>query len=316
MNVPVPEILRQAASLQEKQRPVVACLVVGARGSTPQSAGALMIVDDTLATLGTIGGGCVEAEVRRRAHGLLSDGTSGVMQFKLDHDHGWDDGMICGGTLQIAIGPLPDAATLRGIADDIDARRATSLAVTAESDEGPVVYRLQLPPRERLYVAGVGHIGQAAARLAQRLEFEVTIFDDRSELLERYTPEGVASQPGDVAEQLAAAPVDDDTYCLIVTRGHRHDGQALAAVVGRGARYVGMIGSRRKVKVIFDELVAGGVSRESLDAVAAPVGVDIGAVSVEEIAISIAAQLVQERGARRSQTVTGPLPVTASASGG
>ncbi len=315
MNVPVPEILRQAASLQEKQRPVVACLVVGARGSTPQSAGALMIVDDTLATLGTIGGGCVEAEVRRRAHGLLSDGTSGVMQFKLDHDHGWDDGMICGGTLQIAIGPLPDAATLRGIADDIDARRATSLAVTAESDEGPVVYRLQLPPRERLYVAGVGHIGQAAARLAQRLEFEVTIFDDRSELLERYTPEGVASQPGDVAEQLAAAPVDDDTYCLIVTRGHRHDGQALAAVVGRGARYVGMIGSRRKVKVIFDELVAGGVSRESLDAVAAPVGVDIGAVSVEEIAISIAAQLVQERRARRSQTVTGPLPVSASASG-
>ncbi len=316
MNVPVPEILRHAASLQESQRPVVACLVVGARGSTPQSAGALMIVDDTLGTLGTIGGGCVEAEVRRRAHGLLSDGTSGVMRFKLDHDHGWDDGMICGGTLEIAIGPLPDAATLRGIADDVDARRETSLAVTAESDEGPVVYRLQLPPRERLYVAGVGHIGQAAARLAQRLEFEVTIFDDRSELLERYTPEGVASQPGDVAEQLAAAPMDDDTYCLIVTRGHRHDGQALAAVVGRGARYVGMIGSRRKVKVIFDELVAGGVSRESLDAVAAPVGVDIGAVSVEEIAISIAAQLVQQRGARRSQAVTGPLPVSASASGG
>jgi len=315
MNVPVPEILRQAASLQEKQRPVVACLVVGARGSTPQSAGALMIVDDTLATLGTIGGGCVEAEVRRRAHGLLSDGASGVMQFKLDHDHGWDDGMICGGTLQIAIGPLPDAATLRGIADDVDAREATSLAVTVDADEGPVVYRLQLPPRERLYVAGVGHIGQAAARLAQRLEFEVTIFDDRSELLERYTPDGVTPQSGDVAEQLAAAPIDGDTYCLVVTRGHRHDGQALAAVVGRGARYVGMIGSRRKVKLIFDELVAAGVSREDLDRVLAPVGVDIGAVSVEEIAISIAAQLVQQRGARRSQAVTGPLSVSASAGG-
>jgi len=315
MNVPVPEILRHAASLQEKQRPVVACLVVGARGSTPQSAGALMIVDDTLATLGTIGGGCVEAEVRRRAHGLLSDGTSGVMQFKLDHDHGWDDGMICGGTLQIAIGPLPDAATLRGIADDVDAREATSLAVTVDADEGPVVYRLQLPPRERLYVAGVGHIGQAAARLAQRLEFEVTIFDDRSELLERYTPDGVTPQSGDVAEQLAAAPIDGDTYCLVVTRGHRHDGQALAAVVGRGARYVGMIGSRRKVKLIFDELVAAGVSREDLDRVLAPVGVDIGAVSVEEIAISIAAQLVQQRGARRSQAVTGPLSVSASAGG-
>ena len=295
MNVPMPEILRHAATLQESQRRVVGCLVVGARGSTPQSAGALMIVDDTLGTLGTIGGGCVEAEVRRRAHGLLSDGTSGVMQFKLDHDHGWDDGMICGGTLDIAIGPLPDAAELRGIADDVDARRATSVAVTTDSDEGPVVYRLQLPPRERLYVAGVGHIGQAAARLARRLDFEVTIFDDRSELLERYTPDGVTSKPGDVAEQLAAAPVDDDTYCLIVTRGHRHDGQALAAVIGRGARYVGMIGSRRKVKVIFDDLEDAGVARETLDAVAAPVGIDLGAVSVEEIAVSIAAQLVQER---------------------
>ncbi len=295
MNVPLPEILRHAAALQETNRRVVGCLVVGARGSTPQSAGALMIVDDALGTLGTIGGGCVEAEVRRRAHGLLSDGTSGVMQFKLDHDHGWDDGMICGGTLEIAIGPLPGAAELRGIADDVDARHATSVAVTTDSDEGPVVYRLQLPPRERLYVAGVGHIGQAAARLAQRLDFEVTIFDDRSELLERYTPDGVTPQPGDVAEQLAAAPVDGDTYCLIVTRGHRHDGQALGAVVDRGARYVGMIGSRRKVKVIFDELVAAGVSREALDRVAAPVGIDVGAVSVEEIAVSIAAQLVQER---------------------
>jgi xanthine dehydrogenase accessory factor len=312
MNVPVPEILRHAASLQETRRPVVACLVVGAQGSTPQSAGALMIVDDTLATLGTIGGGCVEAEVRRRAHGLLSDGTSGVMRFKLDHDHGWDDGMICGGTLVIAIGPLPDAATLRGIAGDVDARQATSLAVTVEADQGPVVYRLQLPPRERLYVAGVGHIGQAAARLALRLEFEVTIFDDRPELLERYTPDGVTPQPGDVAEQLAAAPIDGDTYCLVVTRGHRHDGQALAAVVGRGARYVGMIGSRRKVKLIFDELVAAGVAREELDSVAAPVGLDIDAVSVEEIAVSIAAQLVQQRGARREQTVTGPLPVPAA----
>ncbi len=211
MNVPMPDILRHAATLQETQRQVIGCLVVRARGSTPQSAGALMIVDDTLDTLGTIGGGCVEAEVRRRAHGLLSDGTSSVMRFKLDHDHGWDDGMICGGTLEIAIGPLPAAATLRGIADDIDARQATSLAVIAETDDGQAVYRLELPPRERLYVAGVGHIGQAVARMAQRLDFEVTIFDDRSELLERYTPAGVIAQPGDVAEQLAAAPVDDDT---------------------------------------------------------------------------------------------------------
>ena len=93
----------------------VLCLVFRARGSTPQSAGALMVVDDAAQTYGTIGGGCVEAEVRRRAFELLGRGESGVMSFKLDHDYGWDDGLICGGTLELAVGPLADTLLVTAV---------------------------------------------------------------------------------------------------------------------------------------------------------------------------------------------------------
>lgn len=306
MNASLTDLLRRAADLADAGRGTIGCLVIKARGSTPQSAGALMIVDDAAGTRGTIGGGCVEAEVRQRAMGLLTARCSGVMRFKLDGDYGWDDGLICGGTLEVAIGPLPEPGVLRDIAADVDARRTTALSMTVDTDDGRATYRLELPPRDRLYIAGVGHVGQAVARLAMNLDFDVTIFDDRVDLLERYAPDGAAKRPGDIAGELANAPVEDDTYCLVVTRGHNHDERALAAVVERGARYVGMIGSRRKVKLIFDDLAATGVSRETLAAVAAPVGEDIGAVSVEEIAVSIAAQLVRVRRATSRPAVTGP----------
>jgi xanthine dehydrogenase accessory factor len=306
------DLLKLAVDRQQRGRRLAACLVVGARGSTPQSAGALMLVDDAAGTHGTIGGGCVEAEVRQRALPIATRGGSGLMSFKLDHDYGWDDGLICGGTLDLAVAPLPESEQLVRIVDDVAARRATSLDLRVDTDDGPTVYRLHLPPRQRLYIAGAGHVGQAVARLALGLDFEVTVFDDRADLMERYLPAGATRRVGDIAKELAAAPVDGHTFCLVVTRGHRHDEQALAAVVGRGAAYVGMIGSRRKVKLTFDDLQARGVSAADLECVRAPVGLAIGAVTVEEIAISIVAQLVEERRDLRVKTVEGPLPVDAS----
>lgn len=282
------------------------CLLVHARGSTPQSAGALMLVDDAGATLGTIGGGCVEAEVRRRAFELMlkDNGASGLCRFTLNHDYGWDDGLICGGTIELAIGPAPRPDDIDRVLDALSRREHASLAFTIAGEDGETTYTLHLAPPERLYIAGAGHVAQSLARLALALEFDVTVFDDRADLMDKLLPPGVNKVAGDIAANLASAPIDGDTYCVIVTRGHKHDEQALAAVVSRGARYVGMIGSRRKVKLTFDDLRARGVPDADLARIHAPIGLPIGAVSVEEIGVSIAAQLVQVRRSVRRHAVT------------
>ncbi|MEZ6234680.1 MAG: XdhC/CoxI family protein [Phycisphaerales bacterium] len=334
MNEPLTTILARAAAIRRDGRVCAFCLVVASRGSTPQEPGALMLVDDAASTFGTIGGGCVEAEVRRAAFGLLASARSAPLRFRLNHDYGWDDGLICGGTLELIVAPPPTPDRLDAVIADINARRATHLDLSidaasaadasAASGTKAVVqsnYRLHIPPRDRLYIAGAGHVGQAVARLALALEFEVHVFDDRADLIEQHLPAGAIPVVGDIAERLADAPIDESTFCLVVTRGHRHDEQALHAVVGRGAPYVGMIGSRRKVKLIFDDLAAMGVSPEALEQVHAPVGLDIGAVTVEEIGVSIAAQLVEvrRRSARKPvERIAGPdpfEPLRADASG-
>lgn len=306
MNEPLPNLLQRVLAIRAAERSCFACLVVHSRGSTPQTAGALMVVDDALNTFGTIGGGCVEAEVRRRAFELMSRGQTGLLTFKLDHDYGWDDGLICGGTLDIAVAPLPPDAELHRALALIARREPAALAFEVATDEGAAQYTLNVPARERLLIAGAGHVGQALARMALTLEFDVLVFDDRADLMEKFVPEGALRVAGDIAENLRAAIVDDQTYCVVVTRGHRHDEQALHAVVQRGARYVGMIGSRRKVKLIFDDLRDMGVPDAALLEVHAPIGLAIGAVSVEEIALSIAAQLVEVRRERSAPIVVGP----------
>lgn len=289
------EVLLAVRDTLRAGRAVALCVIAKARGSTPQHEGSLMAVDEAAHLHGTVGGGCVEAEVRRQAHAMLTSGRGGLLRYKLDADYGWDDGLICGGTVEIAVVPRPNETAINRALEDLEARRPASIDLDVDDRDEPFRLVLNLLPRERLYIAGAGHVGQALARLALDLEFDVTLFDDRADLLERMAPPGCASVAGDIADRLSAAPVDATTYAVVVTRGHRHDAQALAALVGRGACYVGMIGSRRKVKVTVDELVDRGVPAEALAAVHAPIGLDIGSVTVPEIALSIAAQLVQVR---------------------
>lgn len=156
-----------------------------------------------------------------------------------------------------------------------------------------------LIPRPHLIIAGAGHIGSALAHLASLLEFEVTVVDDRPEFANRdRLPEVDNVLVGDIAETVASQPMDRDTYIVIVTRGHRHDAETLRAVVNyvNEVAYIGMIGSRRKIKLIYDDLVAQGIAKpEQLAKIHAPVGIDIGGESVWEIAVSIAAELVWVR---------------------
>jgi xanthine dehydrogenase accessory factor len=305
----IDHLLDRAAGLLESGRKVALCLLVETKGSTPASPGAMMLVDDAAELYGTVGGGCVEAEVRRRVFEMMASGRTGLLQFDLDHDHGWDDGLICGGSIDVAVALADDARHLRAVADAYRRREPTELAVVVEAGEGGdrQQYVLALEPRPQLLIAGAGHVGQAVCRLALDLDFDVAVFDDRPELLDRFIPDPARRVIGPMHERMPQQPIDDGTYIVIVTRGHRHDEQVLHAVAEKPARYIGMIGSRRKVKLTFEELRSAGVSEEALKRVRAPIGLDIGSVTVNEVALAIAAQLVEARRADYRSPVRGPL---------
>lgn len=277
------------------------CCVVVTRGSTPQAAGATLLLREDLSTLGTLGGGCVEAEVVKRAFRSLRGVQPGeLMPFVLDHDYGWDDGLICGGSMQVAclpFAPGSDTSAYAAALASACARRPASFPIAVPDPSGALRrFRVALEVPPRLLIAGAGHVGQALARLAATLDFQITVIDDRADYASpaRF-PAGTALHTRDIAAALRAEPLDADSYVVIVTRGHQHDFQALEAVVESPAGYVGMIGSKRKIRMIFDELRERGVAPDQLARVHSPVGLAINAVTVPEIAVSIAAQLIEHR---------------------
>jgi len=313
------------------------CVVVATRGSTPQGPGAMMCVDEAGHVEGTIGGGCTEAEVRRRALEMaiaapaeiannvprtpsprlpedraLTDGT--VITLTLDHDFGFDDGLICGGHMDVAVCVCSrgeHAEALRHALDSLHGGRPATIPFVVTTADGSVEYRLNLEPTPKLVIAGGGHIGRHLAEMMPRFGFDVSVIDDRPEFAnaDRF-PAPVHPVVGDIAETLAGWPIGENTYIVIVTRGHKYDEAALRAVIDSPARYLGMIGSRRKIKVIYDDLMHDGVPKEKLYRVYAPIGIAIKCVTPEEIALSIAAQLVStRREPHHAAAVEGPLPL-------
>jgi xanthine dehydrogenase accessory factor len=360
------EILRDLMAALDAGREIVYCRLVETRGSTPQKAGAAMLVFPDGSQAGTLGGGCVEAEVKRRALRVLGGGKAEIVCFQLDNDYGWDDGLICGGRMQILIDPLTSPAsrqyfsvlselihTGRGCSEAVvfdeeksgiptpasylfdaedrpmathppsadawlgsssEVRAASPPPTMADSPPGIVLEHLKplagrprtyaaqgiayltVLPRCRLLIVGGGHVGQAVGNLAADVDFDVWVVDDREQYVSRERfPKAQRLLCGPVDRVLREIEVTPDTYCLIVTRGHNHDEEALYHLADRGARYVGMIGSKRKIKLIFDDLLHEGVSPAALAKVYAPVGIDIGSQTVPEIAISILAELVAHR---------------------
>jgi xanthine dehydrogenase accessory factor len=345
------ELLDQLCDAVLAGRPLAYCRLVETRGSTPQKAGAMMLVFADGSQAGTLGGGCVEAEVKRRALGILAGGQPEIAKFSLDSDYGWDDGLICGGRMHILIVPLPSAeaneyflklrelahgelggteavafeakengltpaasllfddqerlvAQFGPAASDVLAEEAVA---TLRDQLEPVANRprpyaahgvsfLPFLPRCRLIIVGGGHVGLAVGNLAADLDFDVWVVDDRAEYVsEERFPQAQRRIVGEIAQTLPQLEITPSTYCLIVTRGHNHDEEALFHLAERGARYVGLIGSKRKIKLIFDDLLAEGISPAALAQVYAPLGIDIGSQTVPEIAVSICAELVAHR---------------------
>jgi xanthine dehydrogenase accessory factor len=339
------DVVRHLIAALEHDRDLIVCQVVETRGSTPQKAGALMVVDTCGGQAGTLGGGCVENEVKLKAMQQLGGSEAAVHTFVLDHDYAWADGLICGGKMMIVTQNAngPEALAYYRAMDEVigeggghtecvvvDPRCAPGAVVggrflfdaggklraswPAAPEPAQLGARLLpaderakpalrdgiafLPgwPRIRLVVVGAGHVGQAVAELAAQVDFDVWIVDDRHQYANRERfPAAKRLVVGPFDEVLPALEVTPQTYALIVTRGHGHDQEALYHLARTSAAYVGLIGSRRKIRLIFENLRESGIPETALERVTAPVGLDIGSQSVMEIAVSIVAELIARR---------------------
>ncbi len=307
------DILNAVVTEIDNGKRAALCVIVATRGSTPQPAGVMVCVDERAKMTGTLGGGCVEADIRNRAREALRTGDSQLLTFELDFEFGLDEGMICGGALDVAIRVINDraqAAVLAEAAERIRAGDSAVLPIRVSAPTGRVEYRVELEAPPKLLIAGGGHIGKVIAQMAVPLGFSVFVIDDR----EQYANSSRLQPPitpvvGDIAQTLADSPIDPNTFVVIVTRGHRHDERALTAVLNSPAKYIGMIGSRRKVEVIFRDLKREGATAQQLERVHAPMGLPINAVTVEEIAVSVVAQLIEVRRRDARGRIEGPVPI-------
>jgi xanthine dehydrogenase accessory factor len=235
--------------------------IVSARGSTPQRVGAKMLVFADGRTVGTIGGGCYEHDALWKARESLQTRKPRLVEYTLSDDFAEETGLVCGGQMQVYIEPLE--------------------------------------PAPRLFIVGAGHVAQHLARLAQSVGFRTHVLDDREKFANRERfPDVDEIAVAPIPEWLEGARFPANTYAVIVTRGHRHDWAALRALAARDLRYLGLIGSKAKVRRIYDALLAEGIPLEALARVYAPIGLDIGAVTPEEIAVSILAELIAVRRGR------------------
>ena len=312
----IEDVLRKVVDEVGAGRPVALCAIVAARGSTPQPTGTMVCVDHAAHLTGTLGGGCVEADVRRKAHQCLSDKVGRIVTFALDHDFGYDDGMLCGGQMDVALAVYSRTEDTVAVVDalqQLNQGSPTEIPLRIANGTKNDVYRIRIAATPKLVIVGGGHIGRILAQMSVPLGFRVTVLDDRQQFAnpDRFPPP-ITPVAGDIAGVLKEWPIDADTYLVIVTRGHKHDEAALRTVIGSPARYIGMIGSRRKIRVIFDDLKHDGAPDAQIARVHAPIGLRIGAVTAEEIALSIAAELVSVRRAKGEPEVTGPTLISST----
>jgi xanthine dehydrogenase accessory factor len=328
------DIYRKIVELIDGGQPLAVALVLLAEGSTPQRAGAKAVIDATGHIWGTVGGGAVEAEAQRVAIETCRSQRPVVFDFHMENDDADGSGPICGGMMRLLVDPTPakHRACYLAAAEALERRQRGALLTAIQSgaqagvrvewlaeadtagrsirwDESSAGYLEQIAdrpgevfvepiiPRPLLLVAGGGHVGQALAVQAMQIGFDVTVVDDRPEFADAALfPRGVSVCCGDVPQQIAAHPMNKDTYVVIVTRGHRQDAEALAACIHQRPAFLGMIGSRRKVALMRKSFLESGLAtEEEWNRVHAPIGLSIGAVTVPEIAVSIAAELIAVR---------------------
>lgn len=252
------DIYEEIVKLRREGRRGAVATITTVRGSIPSFQTAKMLVRDDGSIAGTIGGGCVEAEVWQAAREVMEEEKPRSLTFNLNSNPKYDTGLVCGGTLEVFIEPV-------------------------------------LPPA-LLYVFGAGHVAYNLYKVAKIAGFEVVVIDDRESYANRERfPDAREVIADDFEEVTRRLDVPESSYIVVVTRGHRDDMRILRWAVNLNTRYLGMIGSRRKTITIYKELEQEGIAAEKFTNIHAPVGLEIGAVTPEEIAVAIVAEMIAVR---------------------
>jgi xanthine dehydrogenase accessory factor len=341
------------AALRQTGRRFAVATVVRTLGSTPQVAGATLVLgegEDVRKAIGTLGGGCVEADAVDAALEVIATGAPSLRAYELTEELAWNTGLVCGGTMWILVQrddraytfdgadvlpelvgaasgepPFAIVTRLRNQGDGLavagrlavraDGTRlgslgdagadatATAAAVahiphgtarTIKSDTGDLLIEA-IATRPRIIIAGGGHVALAIARQAIMLDFDVTIVEDRPEFASPERFPGATILEGDVPTTLGAMPHGWNSFIVIATRGHKLDADCILQAVRTPARYIGLLGSRRKTVLIERMLREEGIPEARLAAIHAPVGLDLGGRTPVEIALSVMAEITAVR---------------------
>jgi xanthine dehydrogenase accessory factor len=252
------DIYDEVVKLRHEGRRGALATIVNVRGSIPSFETAKMLVRDDGSIAGTIGGGCVEAEVWQAAREVMESEKPRTLSFNLNNNPKYDTGLVCGGTLEVFVEPVL--------------------------------------PASQLYIFGAGHVAHKLYQVARIAGFDVIVVDDRESYANRERfPDAREVHAVDFDHAMAQLAPNDSAFLVIVTRGHRDDMRVLRWALDTPARYLGMIGSKRKVIAIYKELEKEGVPRHNFERVHAPVGLDIGAITPEEIAVAVVAEMIAVR---------------------
>jgi xanthine dehydrogenase accessory factor len=367
MNDVFAEILRLK---QEGQRGAL-CTIISSKGSLPMSGKAKMLVGEDGTMVGTVGGGCLEADVWAEAQRVVKRDISKIASFILTEQHAGESGLNCGGKVEIFIEPVvpdrmtavfeeiarirtegekgaiatvissrippamkekcklvlrADGTTLGGIGEGgfvEDCVRQKAEAVMREDYLAVLQFEIGDEEAQRwglepgdtldvfvepiiaiptLYLFGGGHVSLQIARVAKMVGFKIVVIDDRPAFAnkERF-PMADETRVEDLYTVFERLKIDDQSYIVAVTRGHQHDEPVIEQAIRTEARYIGMIGSKRKISRMWKKLIERGADKARLAQVHAPIGLEIGADTPEEIAVSIVAQLIQSRRGRKDR---------------
>ena len=252
------DVFEELVRLRNLGRKCALATIVEARGSIPSYESAKLLVREDGSMTGTIGGGCVEAEVWNAAREAIETEKPKRLTFNLGQDAAYDNGLICGGQIEVFVEPV-----------------------------------LPIP---RAFIFGAGHISKSLSKVATLAGFASVIVDDREAFASRERfPEAEAVHAGEYEQVIPTLPINETSYVIIVTRGHRDDMRVLKLAIATPARYIAMIGSKRKVLNVVRELEKEGIPRAAFARLHAPMGLAIGAISPEEIAVSVAAEMIAVR---------------------
>ncbi|MBC2397072.1 XdhC family protein [Clostridium tetanomorphum] len=248
------KIMERITKELEMNKKVALAVITEVKGASPGKIGTMMAVFENGETLGTVGGGNLEHVVINESLKCLNEGLSKEYEYRLENDEG-SLHMECGGSVKVFI--------------------------------------KSFVPKDKLLIVGAGHVGQSIYKFSELLGFNIIVFDDREEFANKENfPKADGIILGDIKESLLKYPVDENTYVIIVTRGHNFDEEALESVIYSKAKYIGMIGSKNKVKTIINNLKNKGIEEKALKKVYAPVGIKLGGSTPIEVALSIISEMM------------------------